>query len=79
MKTLDVLAKATNAKDALKIQEFNYSQGTVQLKVLAPNDQSLDFIQRQAKTQGITAELQGATPVDEKIQGQIAFKSASGV
>ena len=79
MKTLDVLAKSTNAKDALKIQEFNYSQGTVQLKVLAPNDQSLDLIQRQAKTQGITAELQGTTPVDEKIEGQIAFKSASGV
>jgi general secretion pathway protein L len=79
MKTLDVLSKVTNAKDALKIQELNYNQGTVQLKVLAPNDQSLDYIQRQAKTQGITAELQGTTAVDEKVEGQISFQSPSGV
>lgn len=78
MKTLDVLTKASNAKDALKIQELNYNQGTVQLKVLAPNDQSLDAIQQQAKTQGITADIEDRTPIDEKIEGQVTFTSSSG-
>lgn len=79
MKTLDVLSKSTNAKDALKIQELNYNQGTVQLKVLAPNDQSLDYIQQQAKTQGITTNVEDTTPIDDKIEGHMTFKSSSGV
>lgn len=78
MKTLDVLSKVSNAKDALKIKELNFNHDDIEVRILAPNAQSLDFIQRQSKTQGINVEIQEANPIDEKIEGHITFKPGHG-
>jgi general secretion pathway protein L len=59
------------------LETVNYRSGVMELRVLAPNVEALDTIQKQiAKSGSLSAEIQSANPEGERVRGRIQIKSS---
>ncbi len=78
---LQVVADAVSGSDGgtAKVETINYRSGVMELRVLAPNVEALDTIQKQiVKAGSLTAEIQSANPEGDRVRGRIQVRS-SGV
>ena len=59
------------------LETVNYRSGVMELRVLAPNVEALDTIQKQiAKSGSLSAEIQSANPEGDRVRGRIQIKSS---
>jgi len=74
LETLQVVATAVaGAEDtSAKLETINYRSGVMELRVLAPNVEALDTIQKQIVKAGtLDAEIQSANPEGDQVRGRI--------
>jgi len=65
-------AEGANAK----LETINYRSGVMELRVLAPNVEALDAIQRQLVEDGsLEAEIQSANPEGDRVRGRIQVRA----
>lgn len=77
--TLKTMAKAVANATAgkAKLQAINYRSGMMELRVLAPDVESLDKIQKEISSAGtLQAEIQSANPEGEMVLGRLQIKGA---
>ncbi len=61
------------------LQSMNFRNGIMDLKIVAPNVETLDKIQRQVSAGGdLQAEIQSANPTDAGVEGRLQIKGTSG-
>lgn len=77
---LEVVAGAIASTGAettgAKLETINYRTGVMELRVLAPNVEALDTIQKQIVKAGtLEAEIQSANPEGEQVRGRIQVRS----
>jgi general secretion pathway protein L len=78
---LDILASvaaavAQSEDRNSKLEAINYRSGTMELRVLAPNVEALDTIQKALVKGGrLSAEIQSANPQGDKILGRLQVKN----
>jgi general secretion pathway protein L len=69
---LSVGAAVGNQAD---LQSMNFRNGIMDLKIIAPNVETLDKIQRQVSSaEGLQAEIQSANPTDAGVEGRLQIK-----
>ena len=76
LETLDSIAgAATKNSGSATIESINYRSGIMELRVVAPNVETLDQI-REAISQdaGLQAEIQSANPDGEQVRGRLQIK-----
>jgi general secretion pathway protein L len=76
--TLGAVAAAVTAPDGdvANVETINYRSGVMELRVTAPNVQSLDEIQKEIiKGNSLQAEIQSANPEGDKVRGRIQIKA----
>lgn len=76
--TLEAIAAAVSQStdDQSKLEAINYRSGVTELRVLAPNVESLDTLQKAiVKHGGLSAEIQSANPQGDKVLGRLQIKS----
>jgi len=79
LSTLDHVASAVADKKGLAaaIESISYRSGIMELKVMAPNVESLDKIRELiSKDSGLQAEIQSANPDGESVHGRLRVKAA---
>jgi general secretion pathway protein L len=79
LSTLDHVASAVADKkgQAAMIESISYRSGIMELKVVAPNVESLDNIRESISTgTGLQAEIQSANPDGESVRGRLQVKAA---
>jgi len=79
LSTLDHVASAVADKKGLAaaIESISYRSGIIELKVMAPNVESLDKIRELiSKDSGLQAEIQSANPDGESVHGRLRVKAA---
>jgi type II secretion system protein L len=79
LSTLDHVASAVADKKGLAatIESISYRSGIMELKILAPNVESLDKIRESISTgTGLQAEIQSANPDGESVRGRLQVKAA---
>jgi len=75
--TLDQVARAIGTKKSttVTIESINYRTGIMELRVLAPNVESLDRIRESiSKDAGLQAEIQSANPEGDNVRGRLQIK-----
>jgi type II secretion system protein L len=78
---LDILASVAaavsqSADKESKLEAINYRSGVMELRVLVPNVEALDTIQRAiAKSGRLSAEIQSANPQGDKVLGRLQVRS----
>jgi len=72
---LNVLGNTVEQVPETRIDALAYRTKTIDLRVTAPSVDALDRIQHLATEQGLTAEIQSATPRDKKVEGRLQFKA----
>ena len=78
---LDILASVAaavsqSADKESKLEAINYRSGVMELRVLVPNVEALDTIQRAiAKSGRLRAEIQSANPQGDKVLGRLQVRS----
>lgn len=75
MTGLGMLGEAMTQAPDTSVEALSWRTNTLDLRVLAPNVESLDRIQHAAVERGMAAEIQSATPRDAKVEGRLQFKS----
>lgn len=76
--TLRVVAGAVSEGNDMnsKLETINYRSGVMELRVLAPDVESLDAIQKEIVKDGtLQAEIQSANPEGDKVRGRIQVTS----
>jgi len=69
------VAVSQASKDKVKFEAINYRSGVMELRVIAPDVEALDNIQKEiAKHGGLTTEIQSANPEGDKILGRLQIK-----
>ena len=76
--TLKAVAGAVSTGSSTKLETINYRSGVMELRVLAPNVEALDTIQKQiVKNGGLQAEIQSANPEGDGVRGRIQIKGGA--
>jgi len=76
--TLQAVAGALSDGADTKLETINYRSGVTELRVLAPNVEALDTIQKQiTKDDGLQAEIQSANPEGDQVRGRIQIRSGA--
>lgn len=74
---LSTLSDALTKAPDTRLDAVSFRTDTLDLRLLAPNVDALDRIRQVAQTHGVSAEIQAASPRDNKIEGRLQFKSQS--
>jgi general secretion pathway protein L len=72
--TFGVLASAMNAAPGTLLESLSYRDGVTDLTVDAPDVGAVDRVQQAARSRGFDAQLQGATPRDQRYQGRLQLR-----
>ncbi len=75
LQSLAGVGAALTQTPGTRIESLAYRSNTVDLRVDAPDVGALDRIQHIASEHGMTAEIQGATPREKRIEGRLKLKS----
>ena len=79
--TLKTMATAVSGatKGSAKLQAINYRSGMMELRILAPDVDTLDKIQKEISSAGdLQAEIQSANPEGEMVLGRLQIKGNEG-
>lgn len=68
---LEALAHAGSAAPGMQLQSLNFHNGTLELKLSAPDASSLDKVAQSLKSNGWPAELTGGNAVGSRYEGRI--------
>jgi len=72
LEALDVLANAIARNSAVRLEGINYRTGSMELRLLAPNVDSLDSVRQQVASGGrFQAEIQSANAQGDQVQGRL--------
>lgn len=71
---ISVLAQAMARAPAARVEALSYRGDALELRVVAPNVESLDAIKQAMSQAGITAELQSATPRGQSVEGRLQVR-----
>lgn len=76
--TLTAVAGAVSSGKNTKLESINYRSGVMELRVLAPNVEALDTIQKEiVKSGGLDAEIQSANPEGDQVRGRIQIRGGA--
>jgi general secretion pathway protein L len=75
LQSLAGVGEALTQTPGTRIESLAYRSNTVDLRVDAPDVGALDRIQHIASEHGMTAEIQGATPREKRIEGRLKLKA----
>jgi general secretion pathway protein L len=75
---LGALAQAKGASPAANIQGFSFREGTMELRVTAPDAAALDAVAQQLRSNGWQAELTSGNAQGEAYQGRLQIKRMGG-
>ncbi len=77
LSSLATLGDALSQAPQSRIEALSYRTQTVDLRITAPNVDALDKIQQAASAAGLNAQIQSATPHDNKVEGRLQLKSGA--
>jgi general secretion pathway protein L len=75
LSSLDVLKSTFEQMTDTRVDALAYRPKIIDLRVTAPNVDALARIQQLINEQGLHAEIQSATPRDNKVEGRLQLKS----
>jgi general secretion pathway protein L len=76
---LRIIAQAMSGNAAARVEAFNYRSGTLELRVRAPDVQTLDRIQqRVTEAGGLTAQIQSANAAGNEVVGRLQITRTKG-
>jgi general secretion pathway protein L len=76
MQGLDTLSAALAQAPDTRIDALSYRTNVLDLRVTAPSIDVLDKIQRLSQERGVSAQIQSASPRDNKIEGRLQLKTS---
>lgn len=71
---ISLLAQAIAQAPATRIESMSYRAGVLELRLVAPNVETLDTIKQAMSRDGATVELQSANPRDQLIEGRLQVR-----
>jgi general secretion pathway protein L len=71
---ISLLAQAIAQAPTTRVEGMSYRAGVLELRVLAPNVETLDVIKQTMSREGATVELQSANPRDQLIEGRLQVR-----
>ena len=71
---MSLLAQAIAQAPTTRVEGMSYRGGVLELRVLAPNVETLDIIKQTMSREGATVELQSANPRDQQIEGRLQVR-----
>ena len=75
LETLQVVASAVASVSSAELEALNYRDGVMELRLKAPNVDTLDQIQKHVRdTSGLTAEIQSANADGDQVLGRLQVK-----
>jgi general secretion pathway protein L len=72
--TLSALSRALAGSPQARVESINCRGDAVDLRLMAPSVESLDSLKRAMSVDGLSAELQSATPRGEMVEGRLVVK-----
>jgi hypothetical protein len=70
------LAQAMAQAPSARIEAMSYRGNALELRLIAPTVESLDGIKQAMTRDGVTAELQSATPRGDVVEGRLQVRLA---
>jgi general secretion pathway protein L len=71
---MSLLAQAIAQAPATRVEGMSYRAGVLELRLVAPNVETLDTIKQAMGRDGATVELQSANPRDQLIEGRLQVR-----
>jgi type II secretory pathway component PulL len=71
---ISLLAQAIAQAPATRVEGMTYRAGVLELRLVAPNVETLDTIKQAMSRDGATVELQSANPRDQLIEGRLQVR-----
>jgi hypothetical protein len=71
---MTALAQAMAQAPAARIESMNFRGDALELRLTAPTIESLDGIKQAVGREGITAEIQSATPRGNVVEGRLQLR-----
>jgi general secretion pathway protein L len=71
---ISLLAEAVARAPDTRVEGLNYRRGVLELRLVAPNIESLDGIKQALARDGATVELQSANPRDKLVEGRLQVR-----
>jgi general secretion pathway protein L len=78
LSALGAVVEARGASPGTKVEALSYRDGALDLKMAAPNADSLDQVSRTLRANGWQADLTSGTAVDSGYEGRIQMRPAGG-
>ena len=71
---MTLLAQAMAQAPAARIEAMSFRGNALELRLTAPTVESLDGIKQSMSRDGVTAEIQSATPRDGVVEGRLQVR-----
>jgi general secretion pathway protein L len=71
---MSLLAQAIAQAPATRVEGMSYRSGVLELRLLAPNVETLDTIKQVMGREGATVDLQSANPRDQQVEGRLQVR-----
>lgn len=71
---ISLLAQAISQAPSTRVEGMSYRAGVLELRLVAPNVETLDTIKQAMSRDGATVELQSANPRDQVIEGRLQVR-----
>lgn len=71
---ISLLAQAIAQAPSTRVEGMSYRAGVLELRVLAPNVETLDTIKQVMSREGATVDLQSANPRDQQVEGRLQIR-----
>jgi general secretion pathway protein L len=71
---ISLLAQAVSQAPATRVEGMSYRAGVLELRLVAPNIETLDTIKQAMSRDGATVELQSANPRDQVVEGRLQVR-----
>jgi general secretion pathway protein L len=71
---MSLLAQAIAQAPSTRVEGMSYRAGVLELRLLAPNVETLDTIKQAMSRDGATVELQSANPRDQRVEGRLQVR-----
>jgi general secretion pathway protein L len=71
---ISLLAQAIAQAPATRVEGMSYRAGVLELRLVAPNVETLDTIKQAMSRDGATVELQSANPRDQLVEGRLQVR-----
>jgi general secretion pathway protein L len=73
---LDTLSSALQSIPGTQLEALSYRSNTADLRLTAPNVDALEQLRQNVAANGANADIQSATPRDNRVEGRVQLKTA---